>query len=250
MPNPYVIQPLPFGARDIAAGDLLSFNVVLTGRALGQLPLIVYALQRALSDGLCKRRTQATLTAVEWEDGETRVHRYGMRNEAVYSNSSRVLKCQHSSTARRLPCTFTHRCAFNRQGQPLPVNKLSPRALMRTLLRRASLLFERHLDRLGVVTEPHELTARADQLQDERCLQWLDWTRYASRQGQEMILGGVVGTWRLRGDLGPLQPWLWLGPWLHLGKSAVMGMGGYRELSANELEDLGACLAAYIPHPG
>jgi hypothetical protein len=42
-----------------------------------------------------------------------------------------------------------------------------------------------------------------------------------------MTLGGVVGTWTLRGDLAPLLPWLWLGQWLHAGKNATMGMGRY-----------------------
>ena len=26
---------------------------------------------------------------------------------------------------------------------------------------------------------------------------------------------------------GYLLPWLWLGQWLHVGKNATMGMGGY-----------------------
>lgn len=43
-----------------------------------------------------------------------------------------------------------------------------------------------------------------------------------------MTLGGVLGTWTLRGDVAPLLPWLWLGQWLHAGKNATMGMGGYR----------------------
>ena len=227
MPNPYVIEPPPFGARDIAAGDLLSFNVVLIGRALGQLPLIVYALQRALSDGLCKRCTQATLTAVEWEDGETRVPVWDAERSCVLEHQP-SLEVPAFVDCEAVTLHFHTPLRLQQQRQPLPVKKLSPRALVRTLLRRASLLFERHLDRPGVVTEPHELTARADQLQDERCLQWLDWTRYASRHAQERILGGVVGTWRLCGDLGPHLQWLWLGQWLHLGKSAVMGMGGYR----------------------
>jgi hypothetical protein len=42
-----------------------------------------------------------------------------------------------------------------------------------------------------------------------------------------MILGGVVGDWRLAGDLAELLPWLWLGQWLHAGKETTMGMGMY-----------------------
>jgi hypothetical protein len=43
-----------------------------------------------------------------------------------------------------------------------------------------------------------------------------------------MNLGGVVGAWTLTGALGPFVPWLRLGQWLHLGKSATMGLGGYQ----------------------
>ena len=56
---------------------------------------------------------------------------------------------------------------------------------------------------------------------------WKDWTRFSSRQKQEMTLGGVIREWSLRGDLVPFLPWLWLGQWLHVGKNATMGMGKY-----------------------
>ncbi len=49
----------------------------------------------------------------------------------------------------------------------------------------------------------------------------------ATRQQQEMTLGGVIGDWKLRGDLNELLPWFWLGQWLHVGKNATMGMGWY-----------------------
>jgi CRISPR/Cas system endoribonuclease Cas6 (RAMP superfamily) len=45
-----------------------------------------------------------------------------------------------------------------------------------------------------------------------------------------MTLGGVMGHWTLHGSaeaLAALWPWLWLGQWLHVGKNATMGMGGY-----------------------
>ena len=227
VPNPYVIEPPPFGTRDIGAGDPLSFNVVLFGRALLQLPLIVYALQRALSDGLGKQRTQATLTAVEWEDGDARVPVWDAERSRVLEHQPGLAvpafaDCEAVTLHFHTPLRLQH------QGQPLHPHQLSPRSLITALLRRASLLFELHADRPDAVIDPQGLAAHAEQLENERDLRWLDWTRYSSRQHQEMTLGGVVGTWQLRGSLGPLLPWLWLGQSLHVGKSAVMGMGGYR----------------------
>jgi hypothetical protein len=73
-------------------------------------------------------------------------------------------------------------------------------------------------------------TQLADTLTDTQKLHWFDWVRYSSRQQQEMTLGGVLGRWALHGPsdtLAQLWPWLWLGQWLHVGKNATMGMGGY-----------------------
>ena len=70
----------------------------------------------------------------------------------------------------------------------------------------------------------------AESLGQEHDMRWHDWTRYSSRQRQEMTLGGALGRWTLHGQsdtLSALWPWLWLGQWLHVGKNATMGMGGY-----------------------
>jgi hypothetical protein len=78
-----------------------------------------------------------------------------------------------------------------------------------------------------VGTDASRLAAAAERLADERKLQWKDWTRFSSRQQREMTLGGVVGEWKLSGELGELMPWFWLGQWLHVGKETTMGMGRY-----------------------
>jgi hypothetical protein len=44
---------------------------------------------------------------------------------------------------------------------------------------------------------------------------------------QIVTLGGVVGEWKLAGELGELMPWFWLGQRLHVGKNTTMGMGMY-----------------------
>ena len=68
----------------------------------------------------------------------------------------------------------------------------------------------------------------ADGLASDKQLQWRDWTRYSSRQQQQMDLGGVIGRWKLTGDLAPFLHFLHLGQWLHVGKEAAFGLGGYR----------------------
>lgn len=227
VPNPYVVEPPAFGTRAIAAGDTLSFGMVLVGRALEQLPLIVYALQRALRHGLATQRARGELVDVVWETtseaqsvwdadvGRVAKHRPELEVPA-FGRCGEV----------RLDIDTPLRLQDN--GRPLGAIDLSPRKLITALVRRAALLFEFHakLPRMGA--DAPEIARRAESITDERSLTWRDWTRYSSRQKREMTLGGVVGTWTLRGDLEPLLPWIWLGQWLHAGKNATMGMGRYR----------------------
>jgi len=64
IPPPYIIEPPPLGSKDYRPGDILSFSMVLIGRAIQQLPLIIYAWQRALARGQGKFQSQARLLDV------------------------------------------------------------------------------------------------------------------------------------------------------------------------------------------
>lgn len=227
IPNPYVIEPPALGTRAVAAGEELSFGMVLVGRALDQLPLIVYALQRALRHGLGEERARGELQDIVWECGE--------RAESVWDAAGGRVRAHEPSldvpafddcTSACLRITTPLRLQDN--GRPLRPHELSPRKLATALVRRVALLFELHADRPALGAQAPQLARHAETLADERALTWYDWSRYSSRQRQAMTLGGVLGTWTLRGEVAPLLPWLWLGQWLHAGKNATMGMGGYR----------------------
>jgi len=116
------------------------------------------------------------------------------------------------------------------QGHALPAGKLDARTLLIHLTRRVQLVLQFHAGITGLDAAASQAITAAATLQDDKALRWLDWTRYSSRQQQEMTLGGVVGTWRLHGTpeaIATVAPWLWLGQWLHVGKNATMGLGGY-----------------------
>jgi hypothetical protein len=226
VPNPYVIEPPPFGTRCIAAGQHLELGLVLVGRALEQLPLIAYALQRAFGRGLGGRRVAGELDDIVWEgDGES--FSVWDREGARIAAHEPGLAVPVLVDARRARLRIATPLRLQSQGHPLGPEALGPRKLLTAIMRRASLLFEMHAGLPGVAADAPELARQAERLTDSRDLQWKDWTRYSSRQQAEMTLGGVVGEWVLEGDLGPLAPWLWLGQWLHAGKNTTMGMGRY-----------------------
>ena len=226
VPNPYVVEPPPLGARHAAAGEILSLHIVLVGRALDQLPLIAYALQRAFGHGIGRLRARGRLQdiAVEGPNGP----------ESLWdAEHSRLAPHEPMLTVPPLPNidTVTLKIVtplrLQNQGHRVPTVGLKPRSLFTALLRRTSLLFELHAALPSLAHDAPRLAAAAERLVDERRLEWKDWTRFSSRQEREMTLGGVIGEWTLSGDLGELLPWFWLGQWLHVGKNTTMGMGRY-----------------------
>jgi len=226
VPNPYVIEPPPFGARLVASGDTVSLGVVLFGRALSQLPLVVYSFHRAFRQGLGKRRARAELADVLietsgqgrsiWDPHVQRIQPH-IAELVVPSFSDVTSATLRISTPLRL----------QNQGRALGPDELRPRTLITAIMRRASLILDIHAGMSGFVKNPTDLALQANALKDTQDLRWRDWRRYSSRQRQEMALGGVMGEWKLAGPLTELAYWLWLGQWLHAGKNATMGLGRY-----------------------
>jgi hypothetical protein len=219
VPSPYVIEPPASGARELSAGEPLVWHMVLIGEpTLGQLPLIVHAWERALRHGLGPRRVTGELLTVECIDSAGDLRTAPDTDPGAEAAPARVSLHFHT------PLRLQH------QGQALRPDQLDARTLLSQMLRRTNLVLDLHL---GIRPAPFDasalLAAVVPTLADDRSgLRWRDWPRYSGRQQQEMNLGGVVGVWTLTGALGPFLPWLRLGQWLHLGKSTVMGLGGYQ----------------------
>ena len=240
VPNPYVVEPPTFGTRHIDAGGTLQFGLVLFGRAVAQLPLVSFALQRAVEGGLGRERARGVLERIEWQrtdDEPADPYRGAHTFIPVWQPGDAAIAVHDAQVApptaatrpapERLTLAIHTPMRLQQQGKPLRPAALTPRKLVADLLRRVSLLAEFHAGHPGLVADAPALVHHAEALAHQTALRWQDWSRYSSRQQQEMTLGGAVGHWTLEGDLAPLLPWLWLGQWLHVGKNATMGMGGY-----------------------
>jgi hypothetical protein len=225
VPHPYVLEPPQWGERDYAPGETLSFHLVLAGRALDQLALILWAFVKAFKRGVGRG------------DGTARLQRvvHAGATETVVLDGPDAAIVEHDTAIPPAPtlagCGVTLHLEpplrLQRNGRPIDGRDLTARDLLVSLIRRIALIHEFHgsgplaLDFSG-------LAAKAETIAGEKSLKWRDWTRYSSRQDKKMGLGGVVGTWKLSGDLAPFMPFLHLGQWLHVGKEATFGLGGYR----------------------
>ncbi len=244
IPNAYVVEPPlpPAGLlnaqpalgqshpSDLGQGAELVFHQVLVGEAIGQLALVVFAWQRALAQGLTKSRSPADLLEVDWVDAHGTAHPIWHHQQPVLAAHPASLTVPAMPALSSLQLHIHTPLRLQHQGQPLRPAQLTPRALVAAVARRVALVLEFHAQQPQWGAQVPAAVAHVQTLTDSRQLHWFDWTRYSSRQQQEMTLGGVLGTWALHGTpdvMAAIWPWLWLGQWLHVGKNATMGMGGY-----------------------
>ena len=224
MPQPYVIEPPTGGAQQLQAGQSFGFGLVLIGKALGLLPTVLQAWQRALRTGLGPQHTPCTLVDIYDENGTQRL---SDKREQLSNLSTTLPPAPALGTQATL-----HFCTPLRlqvQGKPVRAGQLTARDLLIALARRHQLLCDVHL---GAAAPQYDFKTLVEQVQavalQAQDLHWFDWGRYSQRQKQEMQLGGLLGAVTLHGDLAPFAELLHFGQWLHVGKNASFGLGGYR----------------------
>jgi len=224
VPHPYIIEPPPWGAHTVLAGDTFDFNMVLIGQARHLLPLILAAWQRALAHGLGKSAGTAQLIAVHDDASEQLVYAGEGSPTRLLEGEAHIPSAQSSATLEILTPL-----RLQNNSRPLGPDTLTPRPLLTALVRRLALLAEFHTETRWT-PDFVALAQAADVVTGQAQLNWRDWTRYSSRQQQKMSLGGVVGTWYLSNLTPELWLALWLGQWLHVGKNTTFGLGRYRLL--------------------
>lgn len=226
-PVPYVIEPPAWGERHHAQGDTLQFHFTLTGCATDHLNIVIMAWQRALARGVGAGDGTARLETIHHctPQGETLIHRSG---EPVLPHAHTITLSEQPLQAEAT-LEFITPLRLQENGHALPPSRITAKPLLTALLRRASLLAEHYAGAPLYNTEQFALFAKAAASIEARTdLTWRDWTRYSSRQGRTMQLGGCIGHVTLRGDLAPFSDALRLGTWLHVGKEAAFGLGQYR----------------------
>ncbi len=226
-PVPYLIEPPPWGARQLAVEDDWHFDIVLCGRALAELPLITLAFRQALERGIGPGDGRSQLIALNQRRADgTELPIYRPEEGRIQPHDAETPQPPEIAACHELSLHFHTPLRLQENGRALPPNRMEAVTLLMAAVRRASLMGEFH----GHGTPDwdfSELKRQAQSVRSEKNLQWQDWTRRSARQQQSMQLGGAVGTWTLQGEFTPFLPALHLCQWLHLGKETVFGLGGY-----------------------
>ena len=191
LPVPYVIEPEVWGAHELAAGDTFSFQFVIIGDALKNLPLIVLAWRRALLRGVGVINGTADLLRVVHctVDGEREV--FAPDDGSVLQHAQQITLSEGDFSIHddiEIILNFVSPLRLQRNGHALAPDNLDARTLLMALLRRANLLSEFHGGR-PLVTDFEMYVKLCELVSDQKNLRWRDWTRFSSRQGQKMTLG-------------------------------------------------------------
>jgi CRISPR-associated endoribonuclease Cas6 len=206
VPNPFVLAPPWSGGGMLAEGSEVRLRLVLIGHAIDEAALARQAVIEAGLAGLGPDRGALDLVAVE-----------------------RAPPPPAEPCPDRVEIALASPLRLVEQGRLVGPDGFRPRHLLLALLRRLSLLAERHgpgppaLDyrALKGLAETAEFA--------ERELRWTEWRRWSGRQRQLVPMGGLIGQLELPlAGLEAFWPFLALGPFVHAGKGATMGLGALR----------------------
>lgn len=228
-PHPFILEPLHEGQQHYQANDVLSLGFTLVGKGNRYLSYVIFALQRAGERGLGRGRGQFVLTEVEQEntlgqeDWQT-IFREGVPLDPQAPKHLTIPECP----AEHIKVTFQTPFNAKYQRQKVDAYNFHFSSFFSPLLRRISLLSYFH-EAQQLEADYRTLTEEAEHVQIMNTeLYWQNWTRYSSRQKKKINLGGVKGSFEIKGDqLKNFWPFLYYGQYLHAGKGTSMGLGWY-----------------------
>lgn len=236
IPPPYIIQAALAKPRAMAVGDTWAFEMVLFGKALEELPLIIWAWQLAARAGLGDQQAPMSLMRVEyqpasgpgqavWEAGPGAVTRIPTRAPRLEPHHPALSLA--SANLDRVPAegrlNVLTPMRLQHKGRICEPHQLNADILLSSLWRKLELYLEHYAgltlpampSREGILLQPLSLARQR-------------WERHSRRQQKAMRLDGMVGTLSLHGPLEDWWPGLWLGQYTHLGKNTSFGLGQYQ----------------------
>lgn len=229
-PHPFVLEPPPDEKQDYEPGEELTVHLWLIGRAKEYLPYFVYAFDEMGKQGLGRDRGKVTLTRVETGAGADFQCMYSEEHEQITGFPEVVDRTTIQKRVLEL-CDKPLRICFltpaRIKSEKHFTQSCEMKVLAAALVRRMNTLAYFFCNSAWDKTITHLLDAAESVELMESNIQWMDWTRYSSRQDTTMQLGGFVGEAVYSAAPESLLEYLCWGEALHIGKSSAFGLGKY-----------------------
>ncbi len=223
MPVPFVLR-VPFGERELGAGEPVEFEMVLVAEANLHLPYYLLALAELGRRGLGRQRLRFRLEEVAAWTGSGFVPVYRQGDESLRANTLPLRLEELVASAAvpepdRVTVRFLTPVRLDLNGDLVyPVEFPHLVRGIRERLRALAACY-------GACQVPDGPKADGVVRAEDRT-RWVEFARYSTRQKVRMRLGGAVGEVTYAGeDLRPFGPLLALGEWLGVGKLTSMGFG-------------------------
>ena len=225
VPVPHVFHVPPEYPRALVNGQPVSLGLVLVGSANDACDLMIQAMAEAGAGGLGAGRTQLWLQQVEQHvPGRDDAWLLAAKGQIHDAQPPAMPLLPPAPQRLRLHFLTAYKASGGQQG-PHPVDV---ERLLMAIVRRVSLLqyfytgrrLEAAFDQLKLAAQ--RVGVLGCRIQRQRA------ARYAAGHGRQVDHSGLVGDIDL--DLGgceALWPYLHLGQWLNVGKSASMGFGDF-----------------------
>lgn len=210
VPHPFVFEPPVTRKRIFSPDEEIQLKLILIGKATEYAPHFVFSISELGKAGIGKGRGNFRIKEVF----STNLREISLNDKSIYETT------EHITIKAITPV----RIKYNRDL----VRKLEFHILIRSLLRRLSLLYYFHVKRQLPILDIKALIEKAEKIKIIKDgTYWYDWERYSSRQNSRMKLGGVVGEITYEGNIAPFMPYLRAGEILHVGKGTSFGLGKY-----------------------
>ena len=230
VPHPFIIEPPPEEKQKYKEGDLISFELVLVGKAVDYLPYFIYTFEELGETGLGRGRGKYRLLYVY--KGDTAIYSYQdktIHRADVDSISVKDITCVEDSRDDIVEIEFLTplRIVYGRKL----VSDIDFHILIRNLVRRLNLLYYFHCNGRELDWDYKKIIDHAAGVaMEEKNMHWQDWERYSSRQNTRMKMGGMIGKVKYIGNLESFMSILEAGEIFHAGKGTSFGLGKYRIL--------------------
>ena len=206
---PFIIEAYSL-PEQIRQGEIAKFHTVIIGHfAYQQQMMIQLAWQRALAEGIGHNLSKG--------GEQSRLISFSLCDQPQQN-------IDHFSKVRL--DLFTH-ARLQHHGQFLNPDSFTLTHFAQALVRRYLSLVETYSDKELQKEELTRLNTDILNLKGNHQLEWINWSRYSSRQKQKMNLDGLMGLITLENVSEELYVYLYLGQWLHVGKGCVFGLGQY-----------------------
>lgn len=230
--NPYVLR-LP-KAQTVLPHHTWQFGMTLIGTATEHHKLIIKAWQEALLMGVGGGRHRAVAKLIKVSNmGQTIFEQDKFITPQAYTLKAPPMPTIDKPTHLGLHFITPFRLQY--QGKIAhQSHQFEPKQLLINLYNRITRCQTNHDNasdwQIGY-QDFHEFLADVEQLTFDSKVSPVNVNRHSSRQGRKITLFGMTGDVFITGDdkiLSRLLPLLWLGQYIHVGKSTTLGLGQYQ----------------------